>query len=318
MINFVEDQDMVPRVKIFAALMIFAMMSMIWGCDHSSGDIPTAPPTDIPNLIISGWDYFENGDYESAIVDFTEASSRNALETEAYLGLGWSYVRDSQFNPAISSVFNVSSLISLGIVTDQQDIDCYMAESYACLAGAYAGLYLDDIATNAPQVITNVDAALEIDPDFVFTHDSTVNKNALLVSKADAQFILEDYDGSFNTISSIDNTLMNNTAYVELLQDVSTEVETLFDSTTVMGYGRLTISGAQFIDVTKVTHATLTNSSAELIPYTVAGFTSAGTEITFFGTPVPQEGDNFLVSYYNAVDYIEFLAQLRLLIDDYR
>lgn len=318
MINFVEDQNMVPRVKIAVTLMIFAAMIVICGCDHESGDIPTSAPTDVPTLIIAGWDYFENGNYDSAIENFAEAASRNALETEAYLGLGWSYLRDSQFAPAISNVFNVSSLIGLGVVTDQQEIDRYMAESHACLAGAYSGLYPEDIALNAQQVVTNVDLALSYDPNFFFSHDSTVNSTALQVNKADAQFVLEDYDGAFYTISSIDNSLMIDPAYVQLFSDVAIEVETLFDSTTVMGYGRLTVPDAQFIDVTAVSHATLTNSAGDPLPYFVEGFTTAGTQTTFYGTPVPQDGDTFLVSYYNAVDYILFMAELRGLIDQYR
>ena len=309
---------MVPRVKIAVTLMIFAAMIFIWSCDHESGDIPTSAPTDIPTLIIAGWDHFENGNYDAAIENFGEAASRNALETEAYLGLGWSYLRDSQFAYAISNVFNVSSLIGLGIVTDPLEIDRYMAESYACLAGAYAGLYLDDIAVNAPQVINNVELALGIDPDFVFSHDATVDHIALLVTKADAQFVLEDYDDAFYTISSIDSSLINDPAYVQLFPDVAVEVETLFDSTTVMGYGRLTVPDAQFIAVTNITHATLTNSFGDPLPYFVEGFINAGNQVTFYGTPVPQDDDIFLVSYYNAVDYVIFIAQLRGLIDQYR
>lgn len=302
---------MIPRTKEYIVLAFIVSLVFIWGCEHSSDDIPTGVPTDVPYLIESGWDNFTGGDYEQAIIDFSEAASRDALAIEAYLGLGWSLMRDGQYNPAKNNIYNVSSLINLGVVTDPDEIDRYNSESSACLVGAYQGLYPDDIGFYAPMVVENVDAALEIDPDFEFTYDSDVNRQALLVAKADAYYALTQFVNSLYTISEVNDDLLLSLEFVE---DDPIPVQTLFDSTTVWGYGRLTIPGVQLVDVTKVTDDALTDP----IEYTVAGFEQAGTEVTFFGVPIPQEGDIFWVSYYNTSDYVVFLSELRALIDSYR
>ena len=299
-------------------MLILASALLIWGCEHASDDIPTGVPTNVESLIENGWVYFQSGNYSAAITDFLEASSRNSQAPAAYLGLGWSYMRDGQFNQAKSKIDGVWSLISLGVISDPVDVDRYSAEAYACLAGVYAGLYPEDIETNCPLVVLNVDAALAIDPNFEFTYDNSVDMEALLVTKADAQFAMSDFVGALYSISEIDQSLILNTAVIEQFQDIPVTVETLFDSTTVMGYGRLTIPDAQFIDVLKVTDDALTNSMGNFIEYTVAGFENAGTQLTFYGAPHPQSGDQYLVDYYNAANYIEFMAELRILIDQYR
>lgn len=309
---------MVLKTKSATLLVLISAMLSIWGCERSSDDIPTGVPMDIENLIDSGWDYFEAGNYSAAIDDFGEASSRDALEAEAYLGLGWSYLRDGQFNLAISSVYSVSLPINLGIITDPSVIAMYNSESYACLAGAYGGLYAADIPTYAPLVVQYVDMTLDIDPGFEFTHDSAVDRQALLVAKADAQYALTEFADAFYTISGVDASLMNNTAIVQNIQDQSILVQTLFDSTSIMGYARLTVPSAQFIDIYRITDDADTNSVGDFIEYSIGGYSTGGNQVTFYGTPVPETGDYFLVSYYNAVDYVSFLIGLRTLIDNYR
>lgn|GEM_PF-1951311 len=309
---------MVPKFKISIYILFAAAMLFIWGCEHSSDDIPTGVPVNVESLIETGWDNFSSGNYGEAIDNFLEASSRDAEAIEAYLGLGWSYMRDGQFNTAKSKIDGVWSLMSLGVVTDPTEIARYSAESYACLAGVYTGLYPENIAVNCPLVVSYVDSTLLVDADFVFTYDADVDREKLLVSKADAQFAMSDFAGALYSISELDSTLINNSAIVEYHSEEPFIVETLFDSTTVLGYGRLTIPGAQLIDVIIVTDDALTNSAGGFLEYTVAGFSTAGTQITFFGVPAPQTGNYYLVTYRNAVDYVEFMAELRELIDLYR
>ena len=306
---------MIPRVSKYIIPVCLLTLFLIWGCEHSSDDIPTGVPINIPALLASGWENFENADFDQAILDFEEAASRNALEIEAYLGLGWSYMRDGQYNNAISNVYNVSSMINLGVITEQSEIDKYMAESNACLVGAYQGLYPNDINYYAPIVIENVDATLEIDSDFYFTHDSTVDRTALLVAKSDAYYVLSQFTDALYTISEENDSLLQSLPQVN---DQSILVETLYDSTTVLGYARLTVPDVQLVDVLKVTDDEITNSSGNYVEYTVAGFEQAGGQITFYGIPIPQMDDYFLVTYYHTTNYVEFLAELRNIIDSFR
>jgi len=313
-----EDRPMVPKFKISIYLLFIAALLFICGCEHSSDDIPTGSPINVESLINSGWQYFMNGDYDAAIDDFLEASSRDAEAIEAYLGMGWSYMRDGQFNVAKSKIDGVWSLLSLGVVTDLEDSLRYCAESYACIAGVYAGLYPEDIPFYCPLVVDNVDFTLSIDANFIFTYDNSVNRQRLLVTKADAQFAMSDFAGALYTISEVDSALILNPAVIEYHADMPYIVETLFDSTTVLGYGRLTIPGAQLIDVMKVTDDSLQNSAGGFLEYTVAGFTTSGTQITFYGVPSPQTGNYYFVTYRNAADFIEFMWELRNIIDEHR
>lgn len=309
---------MVPKIKIgFISLTALAMLVLL-GCEHSSDDIPTGNAMSVEYYIDSGWNNFINSDYTHAILDFNESYSRDALATEAYLGIGWSYLRDSKYNQAISSIYNVFSLTELGMV-EPADTIRYLSDSYACLAGAYQGLYPEDIENFAPSVIENVDKTLENSPDFVFTYDEDVNRQTLIVAKADAYFVLNDFVNALKTITQLDedSSLYNNSLIMEPTVD-TVEVETLFDSTTVYGYGRLTIEGAQIIDVEKVTDDSLTNFIGNLILYQIAGFVQGGSDITFYGTPVPQAGYKYIVTYYNSPDYTAFLTELRELIDSFR
>jgi hypothetical protein len=308
---------MVPRFKITLFIFVITTLLVIWGCEHSSEDLPTGAPVDVPSLIVSGWENFENGDFTQAITDFTEATSRDAYAIEAYLGLGWSLLRDGQFLPASSNIFFVSTLLNLGVVEDPVEYLRYQAESAACLAGVYQGLYPEDIATNAPLVIENVDEVLDLTPNFVFSHDSTVTSTSLIVAKADAYFVLSDFAHAFQTISVVYD-LADSSANIQIISDFPVAVQTLYDSTTYMGYGRLTIPGAQFIDIISVTDDSIMDANNNYIAYTVAGFVAAGEQLTFYGTPIPQEGDLFLVTYYNSTDYMSFLVDLRQAIDMFR
>ncbi|MBL7190353.1 hypothetical protein ISS30_01560 [bacterium] len=300
---------MVPRTNIIIGLIvIFAFTAFMAGCDRQSDDIPTGVPVSVESLIGDGWDSFTNADFSQAVTDFSDAYSRDATSIEAYLGAAWSYMRDAKYSLAVSNINNVFSLISLG-TGDTAYHAQYKTEGYACLAGAYQGLYLGDIDTYAPLVVQNVDNALMIDPSFVFSHDNGVNTNTLLVAKADAYYVQDDFLNALVTISELDDSIYQNTAILVAVT-VDIVVETLFDSTTVYGYGRLTIPDAQIIDVLSITKSN--------VPYQIDGFTQGGNQVTFYGTPIPQSGDVFTVNYYNSPDYTAFLIELRNIIDSYR
>ncbi len=307
---------MIPSFKNGLLYLTVLSLLLVWGCEQQSDDIPTGVPVDVGSLIENGWDNFVSGDYADAVTDFLDATSRNALATEAYLGLGWSHLRNAGYSAALSAVFNVFSLIDLGLV-DPASTDRFKAESYACQAGAYQGLYPSDIHAYAPLVVENVDNVLELMPNFVFTYDTSVNARTLKVAKADAYFVQGDFINALKTISELDSAVYYDTDVVAYIESFAVEVETLYDSTTVYGYGRLNID-TELIDVVKVTDDFLTNSAGALLEYHIENFVQGGGQITFYGAPPPQIGDLFLVNYYYSPDYDDFKARLRTIIDSYR
>ena len=208
------------------------------------------------------------------------------------------------------------SLIDLGLVNPSL-ITRYKAESYACKAGAYQGLYPDNIPAYAPLVIENVDMTLALDPDFSFTYDDGVNSQTLIVAKADAYFVQSDFINALKTISGLDNAVYLDTMVVMKADSFPVEVETLYDSTTVFGYGRLTIN-TELVDVVKVMDDSIKDSNNELVEYHIEGFVQGGSQITFYGAPIPRAGDIYRVNYYFSPNYADFKARLRALIDEYR
>jgi tetratricopeptide (TPR) repeat protein len=311
---------MISRFKIGFWLTFVMTLLFIWGCEHSSDDIPTVSPNSVEFYLNSGWAKFADADYEGAILDFMEASSRDALEPEAYLGAGWSFLRDGQYSLAISNISNTLSIINLGLVTDPAEVLSLRPQAYAGYVGAYQGLYATNVQANAPLVAAYVDSVLLLDPDFAFIHDPSVNYQALIIAQADAYFTISNFIKALQAIDQLapSDTIYNDTTICVSYTDDFCEVSIL-DSTAVTGYADIYITGAQLISVTSVKKVEGVDTIAYVVPE-VNGFpqfAQGGDKITFYGVPVPQEGDIFLVTYLNSPDYNAFLMALRELIDSY-
>ena len=57
-------------------------------------------------IVDAAWTAFADGDYEAAVEIFSEATAKNPDRAEAFTGLGWSYLRLGQPDPADSSFEN--------------------------------------------------------------------------------------------------------------------------------------------------------------------------------------------------------------------
>lgn len=305
---------MLPRIKIGFTLLFAVLFLIIWGCEHSSDDIPTGVPYSVEYYIESGWNNFISGNFSGAYNDFEEATSRDVNSAEAFLGKGWSLLRSAQYTLAVSSINNALLLIEMGGVSDSDRIE---AESYACLVGAYQGLYPGDVETYAPLVASSVDSALAIDPDFVFTYDSGVNYQTLIVAKADANFANSDFLGALEAITMLDPsfTIYNDPTVLDsvICDPIIAEI---LDSTAVTGFAKIIVPGAQLIKAISVKQVVTPSDTVTYQFPQKDSFVQGGEQIMFYGTPVPQEGDEFLVTYLNSPDYNQFLLKLRQLIDD--
>jgi len=302
---------MIPRKLIGFSLAIILLF--LWGCERESDDLPTGPPLSVIEFLESGWDNFEVGNYSQALADFNEAAARDAGETEAYLGLGWCRLRLQQYNLAISNASSVIQDIEANVISDPATALQYKTGSYACLAGAYQGLYPGDLE-NCFMVISSVDSVLANDANFIFNYDEDVNATSLIVGKADAYFALSDFNNALVTITGLDpdSTIYNNPDVLLNVIDVPIPV-TILDSTAVTGFAKLIIPDAQLIDVTSIKR----NVSGTDVYYQVESLTQGSNEVVFYGVPVPAQGNAFMVTYFNSPDFQMFMMVLRELIDSF-
>ena len=364
---------MIPKVKISLILIISALLIFISGCSHESDDVPTGTPASVEYYLGSGWDRFVDGDYDQALSDFEEAASRDALKTEAYLGIAWSFVRLQQYNLAKSNAQSVLSDVIYNTLLDPADLPRLRAESYACIAVAYQGLYAGDLDFTEDAILF-ADSCLYVDPNFVFSYDPDVDAVSMTVLKANAYFASSDFINAFNTITELPH---DPAAYADVIQeiddddfmcidsiavvDTTTLLITHFMDTTysygievddpVTGTAQMTIQNTTVADTVysdtlfmKIDPVTFDTSYAVDINYTyryyydvelvdvfnvkivesgntinyfIEDFVQGSNIIDFYGVPIPQEEDLFLVSYMKSPNFADFLEALRQLIDSF-
>ncbi|MBN2414108.1 hypothetical protein JXQ31_20710 [candidate division KSB1 bacterium] len=103
------------KICFFVLISLVFLILMISGCSHKSDNIPTKPES-VESLINDGWEAFQAGDYNKAILNFEQTLKRNVdpeISINAYRGLGWTYSRIEKYSQAIT---NFSFVISLETV----------------------------------------------------------------------------------------------------------------------------------------------------------------------------------------------------------
>ena len=155
-----------------------------FSCEDNGGE----PEGTAGELINSGWIYFETGEYLNAIDDFNSALTKDASASEAYSGIGWSRIR-------------------LDMIDDAR------ASFLTALDGNYAGKEL--LAGLAAISLANEEYAaaigyaesiLNIDPDWIFEHDNTVDYKDVWLVVAIAYFHEGDFIEVEAAILKIDSS----------------------------------------------------------------------------------------------------------------
>jgi tetratricopeptide (TPR) repeat protein len=159
--------------RCVTAAVLLALLVGVSSCSES-GDDPIKPPT---GTVSQGWSAFENGDLVEAESQFRSAASADPSNAEAFNGLGWALVRqlrlpDAQkaFDDAIGKGLSTTEPLA-GRAIVRRDVD----------PPDYAG------------AIADAEAALAIDANFVFAHDTNLNSQDLLLLIAQSHFGLGQY-----------------------------------------------------------------------------------------------------------------------------
>jgi len=175
-------------ISIFSCIILAALFLHCW---KKKG--PTAPDVDVSELVASGWEFFEQTppDYVSALEQFSLAVSLNPNSVEAYIGRGWTYARqafgadDDKYSLAADDFTNA-------VTRNNEKID------------AWAGLALVQLVlNNYNEAITSADAVLNINVNYVFSHDAEITAADLKLVKAHAYFFLGDYEEVVSLLNNL-------------------------------------------------------------------------------------------------------------------
>ena len=139
-------------------------------------------------LINSGWVNFEIGEYLKAIEDFNSAISKDASAAEAYSGIGWSRIRLDMIDAAQTGFLTALDGNYAGKET---------------LAGLAAISLAKEKYTVA---IGYAESILNIDPDWIFEHDNTIDFKDVWYIVAIAYFHEGDFAEVEAAILKIDSS----------------------------------------------------------------------------------------------------------------
>ena len=277
------------------------------GCYRKGENIPINPPT-ATQEIADGWTAFENGDYETAETNFKAAKDRDALQAEAYLGLGWVQARLLNFDSAIANFRILQS------ITQDQNM---LADSYAGLAVCYSAMNQHD------QAIEEAQKVLAVSPDYSFIHDDYINTKTLYIVMARAYINKGDYLSATELVDQhvepgfIDKLLADGV----LVKAVNTETTPIVGAQTVVNSQatiRLTKTKNDAEVPIELVKVLAVKSQDERVLYEVVSFDQGGSDISFKGNPIPQEEDIFKVDIIYASDYGIFLSRLFKVLETFR
>ena len=164
-------------------ILILSLLSF-FSCEDNGGE----PEITAEELINSGWIYFETGEYLNAIEDFNSAIAKDASAFEAYSGMGWSQIRLDQIDESQTNFLSA--------------LDGNYAGKEVLAGLAAISLAIEEYTT----AIGYAESILNIDPDWIFEHDNTIDFKDVWFVVAVAYFHEGDFAEVEAAILKIDST----------------------------------------------------------------------------------------------------------------
>jgi len=184
-------------------------VSVIVGCGGGGGGGPTDTAA---SLTEDGWDLYEAGNYEGAVVKFFRATQLDANYADAYNGLGWSYGKMDSLQQAADGFV---LCIGKGMTT---------ADPYAGRAPVYRDL-------DPPQfsnAINSATTALTKDSDYEFEHNEDFDWRDLCLIKAQCHFALKEYSQAKGLVDALGGHYID-PGSPTFIKDLADEIERLGD-----------------------------------------------------------------------------------------
>ncbi len=163
-------------------------------------------------LIKQGWAKFDAGNFSDASADFQAAIGLDTSAHEAYLGLGWAELRQSNAGLA-EDAFETY----LTKVADSNDAKAGLAFAY------HAQDKFQDAIAMAQEVLSS-------DPSWSFSpHDSEINHLDLALVLADSYYEIADYSQSLSVVQQyFDSSFMADTTTPEGRKQLADKLESLY------------------------------------------------------------------------------------------
>jgi tetratricopeptide (TPR) repeat protein len=143
----------IVKVSLICLLSLIGMLLL--GCGGSNNG--TKPEKSAQELTADGWSLFESGDLDDAQLKFDEALTKDADYADAYNGKGWCAALLDQETEALSHF----------LMANDKGLD--KPDAHVGLAGIYLG------QEEFESAITHAWAALSMDSNYVFSHQTSID-----------------------------------------------------------------------------------------------------------------------------------------------
>ncbi|MFQ5825121.1 MAG: tetratricopeptide repeat protein [bacterium] len=195
---------MYKRLKVKFTLIGIIISSILVSLGIDCGSHSTAPVLrSAEELTEEGWQAFESDNFALAATKFDSAVISDANFVDAYHGAGWSYGRLGEFLKANE---NFEKAIEL---------DSTLIEAHAGASLVFHALnrFLDSIE--------EANITLDAEPDFVFSHDPSVDALDIRITLALSYYSIADFVNAAAQMDIIDPVNSpHSTNPVELIQEI--------------------------------------------------------------------------------------------------
>ena len=144
------------KIEIMLAVLTVSFLFIV-----ACGSINIEKPKNQVQWTADGWTHWKNGEYEEAEESFNNAIEVDSTYSDAYNGLGWTYLRMQMFTSSINN-FNTVKMLETGTQV-----------AYEALAGAAVSFFETDDFANS---IASAKEVADNDPDykFEFSRDKSI------------------------------------------------------------------------------------------------------------------------------------------------
>ncbi len=174
------------------------LLLIVVGCgDDESTTTPTI------NYLSQGWSQYESGDYTEAITSFVAVLDGDPANISAFNGLGWTWTKIGNMDQGRDEF--------------QRAIDNGMT-----IADPYAGIAfasLDVAPADFNGAISSALAALEISPEWSFSHNTSIDWHDVRLVLAHSYFAIHNYELANEQVIALGGTAQGTEA--ELMLEIT-------------------------------------------------------------------------------------------------
>lgn len=171
-------------MQIARLFSIVALVLLLISCSPDFDDT-----VDVNELVSSGWEKYEAGEFDEALNLFNQAILADNQSSDAQIGIGWSFFGKQKAQSAINEFEK-----ALVLKSDATD-------AYVGLSGAYLAV------ENYKSAIENAQAALDQQPDYTFAHNPLITSRNLHLVIAKSYYFLGNLEQSLDSIRTIDESI---------------------------------------------------------------------------------------------------------------